>query len=122
MIWEIDYDCDYTYTVQAYAYVGVLNQSGQLTIPEVEEKTYGIKKESFNLVTVTFVDEEGATIDTQSVAIGGNATSIAAPKKDNAEFDGWYMDGEKYDFGAAVKKNITLAPVQLGLMHNILPL
>ena len=108
LIWEIDYDCDYTYTVQAYAYVGELNASGQLTIPEVEEKTYGIKKESFNLVTVTFVDEEGATIDTQSVAIGGNATSIAGPEKADAQFDGWYMDGEKYDFGAAVKKNITL--------------
>ena len=74
----------------------------------MEEKTYGIKKESFNLVTVTFVDEEGATIDTQSVAIGGNATSIEAPNKADAQFDGWYMDGEKYDFGAAVKKNITL--------------
>ena len=108
LIWEIDYNCDYTYTVQAYAYEGVFNQSGQLTIPEVEEKTYGIKKESFNLVTVTFVDEEGATIDTQSVAIGGNATSIEAPNKADAQFDGWYMDGEKYDFGAAVKKNITL--------------
>lgn len=108
LIWEIDYNCDYTYTVQAYAYEGVFNQSGQLTIPEVEEKTYGIKKESFNLVTVTFVDEEGTTIDTQSVAIGGNATSIEAPNKADAQFDGWYMDGEKYDFGAEVKKNITL--------------
>ena len=108
LIWEVAYNSAYTYTVQPYAYLGEFNNAGQLIAPENETKSYGAVKANFNQVTVTFAYEDGTVIDTQSVNIGAKATTVTAPEKANAEFDGWYVDGVEYNFDQKVTKNMTV--------------
>ena len=56
-------------------------------------------------VTVSF-DVEG--IDDQTFDINGKATKPTDPSKDQAIFGGWQLNGEDYDFDAAVTGDITL--------------
>jgi len=108
LIWEVQYDVAYAYTVQPYAYLGELNESGQLVLPEVEEKTYGTKKENFNVFTVTFKNEEGGVITTVDVKYGAAVSEIEAPAKDWYDFDGWYVGEEKYDFAKEITGDVEL--------------
>lgn len=107
LIWEIAYDNTQAYSVQPYALVGEL-QGGVLIAPEVEVPTYGTAKENFNVFTVTFVDEDGAEIDAVEVNYGATVSSITAPTKENYSFDGWYLNGAKYDFKSKVTSDLTL--------------
>ena len=56
--------------------------------------------------TVTF-DVDGETT-TETVAEGATVAEPVAPAKDGYTFDGWYLDGVKYDFATAVTGDITL--------------
>jgi uncharacterized repeat protein (TIGR02543 family) len=42
------------------------------------------------------------------VNLGSAVTNEAAPKREGYAFQGWYLDGEAYDFTAPIKEDITL--------------
>ena len=65
-----------------------------------------------NTYTVTF-DAKGGTPapGAQKVVKDGTATAPTAPTREGYIFDGWQLDGAKYDFGAKVTKDITLVAV-----------
>lgn len=108
LIWEVDYNSTYTYSVQPYAYEGELNGSGQLIAPEVEVKSKGALKADFNTVTVKFADEDGVVLETKTVNIGATVAEYTAPEKADAEFEGWYVNGTEYDFDEKVTANMTI--------------
>lgn len=58
--------------------------------------------------TVTFDSAGGSNVASQSISEGSKATKPANPTKDDSEFDGWYLNGNKYDFNTAVTRDITL--------------
>ena len=61
------------------------------------------------MYTVTFSDPEGGTTTpAQTVNDGATATAPKDPARDGYTFDGWFLDGEKYDFSKPVTRDITL--------------
>lgn len=58
-------------------------------------------------VTGSFDANGGTDVDSQKVKVGD---TLAEPytQHDGWDFDGWYLDGVKYDFNTPVTKNITL--------------
>ncbi len=64
-----------------------------------------------NVYTVSFVDNGAETAPvSQQVKYGGKVAPVANGEKDDFDFDGWYLDGEKFDFArdTVPAKNITL--------------
>lgn len=59
-------------------------------------------------VTVTFDTDGGTKVELQTVEKGENAVEPSAPTKDGYTFDGWYLNGEKFDFSKNLDKDITL--------------
>ena len=61
------------------------------------------------MYTVTFSDPEGGTTTpSQTVNDGAAATAPEDPARDGYTVDGWFLDGEKYDFSKPVTSDITL--------------
>ncbi|MCD8004010.1 MAG: InlB B-repeat-containing protein, partial [Clostridia bacterium] len=58
--------------------------------------------------TVTFDSNGGSSVDAQSVNYGLTATEPTDPTRTGYTFDGWYLDGEKYDFDTVVTGDVTL--------------
>lgn len=58
--------------------------------------------------TVSFESNGGTTVASQSVEEGKTATEPTAPTYTGYTFEGWYSQGEKYDFSTAVNSNVTL--------------
>lgn len=58
--------------------------------------------------TVTFTLKIGAGIKTQEIKIGDKVIEPETPTADGYIFEGWYVNGEKYDFDAPVKSNLNL--------------
>jgi uncharacterized repeat protein (TIGR02543 family) len=58
---------------------------------------------------VTFVDWDGAVLDTQSVVFNTGAEVPTIPEKDGFTFIRWNLDSKPYDFSTPVTKDITLA-------------
>lgn len=58
-------------------------------------------------VTGTFDTNGGTAVDSQKVKVGD---TLAEPytQRDGFTFDGWYLDGAKYDFNTPVTRDITL--------------
>ena len=57
--------------------------------------------------TVTFT-VDGEVVDTVEVKSGETVAEPVAPKKDGYTFDGWYLEGEKYDFETPVTGDLAL--------------
>ncbi|MCD7748399.1 MAG: leucine-rich repeat protein, partial [Firmicutes bacterium] len=58
--------------------------------------------------TVTFDSNGGSSVDAQSVNYGLTAAEPTDPTRVGYTFDGWYLDGEKYDFDTVVTGDVTL--------------
>lgn len=58
--------------------------------------------------TVTFDSNGGSSVEKQIVEKNEKAVKPIDPTRDGYEFDGWYLDDEKYYFDSEVTKNITL--------------
>lgn len=77
--------------------------------------------------TVTFSDPDGNTsTPAQTVNDGATATAPQDPTRDGYAFDGWLLDGEKYDFSKPVTEDITLVakwskvkPVPVPATHTV---
>ena len=89
-----------------------------LTVPETKVYDQGwdlgslpVKDENSGsastAVTGTFDANGGTDVDSQKVKVGD---TLAEPytQRDGWDFDGWYLDGVKYDFATPVAKDITL--------------
>lgn len=91
VVWEVANTENVTFTV--YAKVGVRNENGDLTKPEQENKVVGTARNN-QKYTVTFVDEYGTVLDTQSVYNGKVPTYTQTPTKEETAqytyaFAGW---------------------------------
>lgn len=58
--------------------------------------------------TVTFDTGEGSPTPTQTVESGKTVTTPKNPTRQGYEFTGWTLDGEPYDFGTPVTRDLTL--------------
>ena len=65
---------------------------------------------------VTF---EGATVESQIVSLGDAVVKPADPEKPGFAFDGWYLDGELYDFENVVTSDITLTAKWTALEYTV---
>ncbi len=63
---------------------------------------------NINSYIVAFDANGGSGDDKQSIAYGSTAKIPAVPTKPGFAFDGWYLDGAKYDFATPVTTDITL--------------
>lgn len=61
-----------------------------------------------NKHTVTFKTNGGSEIKNMSVKSGSKLEKIADPKKEGYIFDGWYLEGEEFDFNSKITDNVTL--------------
>ena len=66
--------------------------------------SWTIPEEGF---TVTYQVDDGEKF-TQTVAKGGKATAPQEPTREGFVFDGWYLDGNEFDFSAPITSDITL--------------
>ncbi len=57
---------------------------------------------------VEFYSSSKVKVETQMVDVGGSAKVPTTPVKTGFTFDGWYLDGVKYDFATKVNEDITL--------------
>ena len=57
--------------------------------------------------TVEYLND-GITVETKTVLDGENVIQISDPLHDKTVFEGWYYNGEKYDFSLPVQENVTL--------------
>lgn len=58
--------------------------------------------------TVTFDSNGGSVIAEEVVLKNETVTKPTDPTKEGYTFDGWYLDGVKYNFGTEVTSNVTL--------------
>ena len=58
--------------------------------------------------TITFDSNGGTNISSQKIKNGENAIKPLDPEKDGYEFEGWYLDGEKFYFDSKITENIRL--------------
>ncbi len=58
--------------------------------------------------TVKFDSKGGTSVKAQTVKDGGKAVAPKNPKRSKYAFAGWYLGSNKYKFGTAVTKDITL--------------
>ena len=58
--------------------------------------------------TVTFDSNGGTNVSSVVVTKDETVSEPTNPTKDGYTFNGWYLDGEKYDFSTPVTKDITL--------------
>lgn len=59
-------------------------------------------------VTVTFNSNGGSEVATQIVEKDGKATQPANPTRDGYTFQGWYLNGAKFDFDTVVRDDLKL--------------
>ena len=60
------------------------------------------------LETVTFDTDGGSLIESQQVLTGEKVEKPDDPTKDGYYFDGWYLNGQEFDFSTPIKESITL--------------
>ena len=59
--------------------------------------------------TVTFNSNGGTSVSSQSVVPGKTVTRPQDPTRSGYYFNGWYLNGSKYDFSKPVTSNVTLS-------------
>ncbi len=73
------------------------------------------------MYTVTFDGVDG--VPSQLVAAGSPVAQPAKPEKENYSFDGWYVNGEKWNFNKPVEGNLTLtakfSPKEYAITYNL---
>lgn len=62
---------------------------------------------------------EGATVEPQVVSLGDTVMKPADPQKDGFVFDGWYLDGELYDFDNIVTSKLTLTAKWTAITYTV---
>ena len=74
-----------------------------------------------DMYTVTFDGVDG--VPSQLVAAGNPVQKPANPEKENYSFDGWYVNGEKWNFNKPVEGNLTLtakfSPKSFAITYNL---
>lgn len=60
------------------------------------------------VLTISFDTDGGTQIRAIEVARDTTINPPLKPSKSGYDFDGWYLDGKKFDFGTKITKNITL--------------
>ena len=100
---ELSLNADYMQTLD----VGMHTLTTNFTDGTVDTDFEVVDKEKV-FHDVTFDSDGGSAVDMQQVEDGKQAASPAAPAKKGYTFDGWYLDGEKYDFSTPVTKDIVL--------------
>ncbi len=58
--------------------------------------------------TVNFVSVGSTVVATETVTSGAVVNQPAAPARKNYTFEGWYLNGTKYDFGTPVTSDLTI--------------
>ena len=61
-----------------------------------------------NKHTVTFKTNGGSEVKNVTVKNGSKLEGIEEPKKDGYIFDGWYLEGEEFDFDSKIDEDLTL--------------
>ena len=62
----------------------------------------------FRSITITYQVGLGPGIHFDKIKINTKLNKPSDPTYDGYKFMGWYLNGEKYDFNAIVKNDITL--------------
>ena len=107
---------DQEFTVDEAAFLDIGSQATLYVRPgmkeKIKDKPWRINGKFKNIVefcVVTFTDSDGTKLGEQLVKPNnGTATAPTAPTREGYIFDGWQLDGAKYDFSAPVTKDITL--------------
>ena len=110
---------DQEFTVDEAAFLDIGSQATLYVRPgmkeKIKDKPWRINGKIKNIVefcVVTFTDSDGTKLGEQLVKPNnGTATEPTAPTREGYIFDGWQLDGAKYDFSKPVTKNITLVAV-----------
>ena len=58
--------------------------------------------------TITFKTNGGSTVDNITVRSGNTITEPEEPTKEGYIFDGWYLDGEEFNFDTEISEDMTL--------------
>lgn len=66
------------------------------------------KKEAKKEFKVTFDSDGGSKVEAQTVKKGQKVQKPKDPTKKDFVFDGWYLDGKKFNFDTIIDKDITL--------------
>lgn len=64
--------------------------------------------ENTEIVKVSFDSAGGSEVTEREVVKGRPTTAPLDPTRDGYTFDGWYLDGEKFDFETSIDEDITL--------------
>ena len=84
-----------------------LQQPYQVSTKVAENMTL-YAKWTANSYTITFDTDGGTDVASQTVKHGGTAEKPADPTRSRYDFDGWFLNGEKFDFGTPIAGDITL--------------
>ena len=97
-----------------YTFKGwMLSKDG--TEKDIVEFPYVVKSElsfyplySINSYTISFDSKGGEAVGSITLNYGEKVSEPAAPIKEGHSFDGWYLNGVKYEFGTMPAENINL--------------
>lgn len=99
---------------EGYTFIGwylnnaAYNFASPITRSITLKAKYQKNENKVNKYTVTFDSKGGSSINDQIVVSGNTATKPQNPTKSCYIFDGWYLNGSKYNFNNKVTNNITL--------------
>lgn len=66
------------------------------------------EKDEIQTYSVTFITGSNDVIEKQQVKDGNLVVEPKEPQKDGFKFDGWYLNGERFDFTTPISDNVEL--------------
>lgn len=72
------------------------------------EKWILLKNPTGETATITFDTDGGTAIASMEIVLGQKLVSVETPSKSGYVFDGWFLNGELFDFNTPIIKDITL--------------